>query len=111
MIDYEERNRTVTGTYYASLLHQLRDAIKKKRRGKLSRGVLLLHDNAPVHTAVISKAAVKECNFTELPHPPYSTDLAPSDYYLFSKLKSGLRGRKFSNDNEVIAAVEEHFAD
>jgi len=73
--------------------------------------VLLLHDNAPVHSAVISKAAIKECNFTELPHPPYSADLAPSDYYLFSKLKSDFRGRKFLNDNEVIAAVEEHFAD
>jgi transposase len=84
-------------------------AIKKKRRGKLTHGVRLLHDNAPVHTATVAKAAVLECGFQEIDHPPYSPDLAPSDYYLFSKLKSDLRGRKFNNDEEVKAAVETHF--
>ena len=53
----------------------------------LSRGVRLLHDNAPVHTAAVAKAAVKECGVEEIEHPPYSRDLAPSDYYLFPKLR------------------------
>jgi len=35
----------------------------------------------------------------------YSPDLAPSDYYLFSKLKKDLRGRKFDDDEEVKSAV------
>ncbi|XP_046976469.1 histone-lysine N-methyltransferase SETMAR-like [Vanessa cardui] len=111
LADFKERNTTITGEYYASLLHQLRDAIKEKRRGKLSRGVLLLHDNAPVHTAGVSKTAIKECGFTELDHPPYSPDLAPSDYYLFSKLKSDLRGKRFNTDEEVKSAVLAHFED
>ena len=38
-----------TGEYYANVIKQLRVAIKEKRRGKLAAGVLLLHDNAPVH--------------------------------------------------------------
>jgi histone-lysine N-methyltransferase SETMAR len=54
------------------------------------RGVRLLHGNAPAHTSV----AVQCCDFQELYHPPYSPDLAPSDYFLFSKLKSDLRGKK-----------------
>jgi histone-lysine N-methyltransferase SETMAR len=58
----------------------------------------LHHDKAPVHTAAIAKAAVKECGFEEIEHPPYSRDLAPSDYYLFSKLKKDLRDKKFDND-------------
>ena len=99
----------MNGEYYAALLHRLRDAIKERRRGKLSRGVRLLHDNAPVHTALISKAAVKDCGFQEISHPPYSPDLAPSDFYFFSKLKSDLRGRRFNIDEELQAAVEEHF--
>ena len=59
LIGFEERNTTVNAAYYASLLHKLRDAIKEKRLGMLSRGVGLLHDNAPVHTAAVAKDAVK----------------------------------------------------
>jgi len=88
----------VNAAYYASILHKLRDAIKEKRRGTLSRGVRLLHDNAPVHTAAVAKAAEKECGFEEIDHLLYSPDLAPSDYYLFSKLKKDLRDKKFDND-------------
>lgn len=109
MIDFKERNTVVNGEYYAFLLLKLRDTIKEKRRGKLSRGIRLLHDNAPVHTAAVAKKAILDCGFTELNHPPYSPDLAPSDYYLFSKLKSELRGKKFSSDNEIKSAVWEHF--
>ena len=61
----------------------------------LSRGVRLLHDNAPVHTAAVAKTTVKECGFEEIEHPPCSPDLTPSDNYLFSKLKKYLRGKKF----------------
>ena len=95
----------MNAAYYASLLHILRDAIREKRRGMLSRGVGLLHDHAAVHTAAVAKDAVKECGVKEIEHPPYSPDLAPSDYYLFSKLKKGLGGRKFDDDEEVKTAV------
>jgi histone-lysine N-methyltransferase SETMAR len=54
---------------------------------------------------------VKERGFQEIEHPPYSPDLAPTDYYLFSKLKKDLLGRKFDDDEEVKTAVMEHFAD
>ena len=39
-------------------------------------------------------------------HPPYSPDLAPSDYHLFPGLKNQLKGPHFSSDAEVIAAAE-----
>jgi hypothetical protein len=63
LFDFKERNTTVNATYYASPLHKLRDAIKEKRRGMLSCGVHLLHVIAPVHTAAVARAAVKECGF------------------------------------------------
>ncbi|XP_063533696.1 histone-lysine N-methyltransferase SETMAR-like [Cydia strobilella] len=110
MVDFKERNTVINGAYYASLIHKLR-AIKEKRRGKLAKGVLLLHDNAPVHTAFVAKAAVRECGFTEVDHPPYSPDMAPSDYFLFPNLKRDLRGKKFFNDEELEAAVLGHFED
>jgi hypothetical protein len=43
--------------------------------------------------------------FTIVPHPPYSQDLAPSDSWLFPKLKETLKGQHFSLDAEVEAAV------
>jgi histone-lysine N-methyltransferase SETMAR len=46
-----------------------------------------LHDNAPVHRSQLGQAAVLECGFEEMLHPPYSPDLAPSDYHLFPNLK------------------------
>jgi len=111
LIDFKERNTSVNDAYCASVLHKLRDTVKEKRRGMLSRGVCLLHDNAPVHTAAVAKAAVKECGFQEIEHPPYSPDLALSDYYLFSKLKKNLRGKKSDVEEEVKTAVMEHFTD
>jgi len=109
LLDFLPHKQTVTATYYADLLRKLRDSIKGKRRGKLSRGVLLLHDNAPVHKARLAQAAIQECGYEELSHPPYSPDLAPSDFYLFANLKKRLRGRKFFDDEELKSAVEEWF--
>ena len=71
--------------------------------------MLLLHDNAPSHTSRIAKAAVAENKFQELNHPPYSPDLAPSDFFLFRNMKKPLRGRRFQTDEEVKAAVIEWF--
>ena len=78
---------TITGVYYADLLWKLRIAIKEKRRRKLTHVPLLLHDNAPAHRSHVGQAAVIECGFEVMRHPPYSPDLAPSDYHLFPNLE------------------------
>ena len=62
--------------------HPATSRCDKKRRGKLAAGVLLLHDNAPVHKSRVAQAAIHKCKFEQLNHPPYSPDLAPNDYYL-----------------------------
>ncbi|GBP86712.1 Histone-lysine N-methyltransferase SETMAR [Eumeta japonica] len=64
---------------------------------------------ASVHTARVSRQALKDTGFSEIDHPPYSPDLAPSDYYLFSNLKKELRGRRFVDDNQMKMAVKSHF--
>ena len=93
--------------YYADLLRKLRDAIKEKRRGKLTQISLLLHDSASAHRSQVGQAAVVECGFEEMRHPSYSPDLAPSDYHLFPNLKKHLRGQRFSTDDELKYATEE----
>ena len=111
MVDYLEHGRTITGEYYSQLLIRLREAIKLKRRGKLRKGVLMLQDNAPSHTSRLAIATLQQCGFELLPHPPYSPDMAPSDYYLFPQLKEELRGKRFETDDDVMTAVEQWFYD
>ena len=105
-IDYLPRGTTMNGQYYADLLVRLRESIKEKRRGKIRRGVLLQQDNAPVHSSKVAMQSVRDCGFELLPHPPYSPDLAPSDFFLFSKLKKELRGQRYDDDDELMLAVE-----
>ena len=56
-----------------------------------------------------SQAAIQQCGFQQLYHPPYSPDLAPSDYFLFQVMKKFLRGKRFSSDEEVKEAVTTWF--
>jgi len=106
MIDYLERGKTVTSIYYAELLRKLRAAIKNRRCGKLHQGVLLHHDNAPAHTSAVAMTAIRECGFELLNHPPYSSDLAPSDFCVFRSCKNSLRGQTFESDKCVIHAID-----
>ena len=49
--------------------------------------------------------AMTSLKFTVVPHPPYSPDLAPSDFWLFPNLKETLKGQHFLSDAKVEAAV------
>ena len=71
--------------------------------------MLFHHDNAPAHTSAIATAKLVDLRYEILPHPPYFPDLAPSDYFLFSNLKTWLGGKRFSSNEEIIAATNEYF--
>jgi len=47
LIDYLPKGQTINADYYSYLLVQLKDILKEKRRGKVTKGVLFFHDNAP----------------------------------------------------------------
>ena len=66
---------------------QLKDILKEKRRGKVTKVVLFLHDNTPAHRALATQKKLAYLGFQCLDHSPYSPDLAPSDYHLFPGLK------------------------
>ena len=71
--------------------------------------VLFLHYNAPAHLALATQKKLAYLGFRCFEHPPYSLDLAPSDYHLFPELKKQLKGSHFSSDAEVIPAGETWF--
>ena len=69
---------------------------------------MLLHEKAPPPRAAVAQAALQDYGFAELNHPPYSPDMAPTDFFLFANLKKDLRGRWFETE-ELKLAVQEWF--
>ena len=60
MIDSLEQGRTINGEYYAPELRRLRQEIARKRRGKLTQGVLLLQDNTPAYMSQVAMTDATE---------------------------------------------------
>ena len=98
MLDFLPKRSTITGVYCANLLDQLRTAIHEKRRGKLSKGVLLQQDNTRVHTCKVAMDAVEQNGYELIPNPTYLPDPAPSDFFLFPNLKKDFCGCHFLSD-------------
>ena len=71
--------------------------------------MLFRHENAPAHTSAIAAAKLFDLQYEILLHPPYSPDLAPSDYFLFPNMKSWLGSKRFSSNEDIIAATNEYF--
>ena len=78
---------------------------------KRTRCVLLLQDNAPAHTSQVAMATTTKCSFEFRLHPPYSPDLAPSDFCLLQNLKTNYRYWNFGSNEGIIDAVDENFRD
>jgi hypothetical protein len=73
---------------YKEILHRLCNSIRRKRPEFWhTKNWLLLHDNSPAHCSVLVQEELAKQQVTVLPHPPYSLDLAPCDFYFFPWLK------------------------
>lgn len=109
MLYYEllPQGHTVTGIVYANQLQKLADAVREKRPRRAS--VHLLHDNARPHVANETREKLEELGWDTVPHPPYSPDIAPSDYHLFRPLKASLAKKKFTKLEDVVRAVNDFF--
>ena len=83
--------------------------IKKKWPHMQKKKVLFHQDNAPCHKFMKWMVKLNELSFELLPHPPYSPDLGPSNYWLFADSKKMLQGKRFCSNEEVIAETETYF--
>ncbi|KAJ4435712.1 hypothetical protein ANN_18328 [Periplaneta americana] len=110
LIEFLPRGETINRDTYCQTLKKLHRAIQNKRRGMLTDGVVLLHDNARPHTARDIQNLISKFGWEQIDYPPYSPDLAPSDFHLFLHLKKFLSGQRFDGDDEVKTAVREWFA-
>jgi histone-lysine N-methyltransferase SETMAR len=93
LIDYLPNGQTINAEYYSFLLVQLKDIFKKNAAGgKITNGVMFLHENAPAYQVHAIQKQLAYTGFQNLDHPPYSPNLAPSDYHLFPVPKKLLKG-------------------
>ena len=105
-------NETITGDVYRRQLMRLSRALREKRPQYADRHdkVILQHDNARTHVAQVVKTYLETLKWDVLPHPPYSPDLAPSDYYLFRSMQHGLADQHFRNYDEVKKWIDSWIA-
>ncbi|KAJ4450034.1 hypothetical protein ANN_01441 [Periplaneta americana] len=98
--------QTANADYYCRFLqHHLRPALRRKRRHLVVQNPNILHDNARSHTAAAVKDLLRRWQWEILEHPPYSPDMSPCDYNLFTKVKEPLRGTRYNTRDELIRAI------
>lgn len=86
LINYLENCHTVTGLYYSPQLKRLRKAIKVKGQECSPYESFFYHNSAPAYTSVSAMATIRDCGYELVPYPPYSSDVAPANFYPFPKM-------------------------
>ncbi|GIY64426.1 putative DD34D transposase [Caerostris darwini] len=94
--------------HHSHLLDQLNARIRKKRLGLTKKKFTFHQDNAPVCKAALAMGKLWDLRYDLLDHPPYSPDLAPSDFHLFQDLRKFVSGKRFASNEEVEIAVDEY---
>lgn len=114
-------SQTVNAEVYTHQLQELSRILpvirpEWEKRWENGKHVILLHDNAPSHTSKLVQDKIHELKWKLLPHAPYSPDLAPSDYHLFTSMANDLLECHFKDFEEVqnwvshwIAEKDEEF--
>lgn len=101
------QNSTITAEVYCAQLQKLKAQLSTDRPEH--EKVYFLHDNARPHIAKSVRKKLAEFDWELLPHPPYSPDLAPSDYHLFRSLSNHLRDTHFENEAQVKTFIDHFF--
>ena len=82
---------------------------RKKTATNEKEKILFHQDNASCHKSIAMMAKLHGLHFELFPHPHYSSDLAPSGYWLFADLKRMLQRKTFDSNEEVISENEAYF--
>jgi [histone H3]-lysine36 N-dimethyltransferase SETMAR len=103
---------TVTVVRYQQQLMKVNHELLTKRPewAKRHDKVILLHDNARPHVAKPIKDIISGLKWEVLPHPPYSPDIAPSDYHLFRSMAHGMSEQHFTKCDDIKKWLDDWIA-
>lgn len=105
LAEFMPKGTTINSAAYCATLKRLRKALKDRRPGKLTRKIVLIHDNATPHSARVTQDLLKKFKWDVWEHPPYSPDLSPCDFHVFGPMKQDLAAERYTNDEEVKTAT------
>jgi len=98
----------VNSELYCAQLEMVNEKLLKIRPALVNRrGVLFLHDNTKPHISKMTQEKIKELQWEVLTHPPYSPNLAPSDFNLFRSMEHFFCNQKFKSLDDVDLAVSQ----
>ena len=58
----------------------------------------------------MTREKLLQLGWITIPHPPYSPDLAPTDYHLFRSLSNYLREKQFDEEKDLKVDIANFFA-
>ena len=106
IVDMLPEGEHLNSIYFAkNILGPLEDQKDEIWPGRGKHKIWLHLDNCRVHNSKYVQDEMKKTCFKRAPHPPYSPDIAPSDFFLFGYVKEKLRGESFKERNELYQAI------
>ncbi len=106
LAEFKEKGTNVNAESYCGVIRCLRERIRQKRPEMwATKKFRIHHNNATLHTATDTVELLQKFNMQVVPHPPYSPDLAPADYFLFDRIKAQIRGHRHQTIEDMQTAV------
>lgn len=108
IVDFLPFGQSYNSEYFISnILEPLSEKRPNIWRGSKTKKIWLHLDNSKVHNSKLSFSKYEIFGFKRPPQPPYSPDVAPSDFYLFGYLDEKLKGHSFNAPEELFEAIIE----
>ena len=107
--EFIPQGRSVNARLYRDILRRMRESVRRRRRDlwrNRCQQFWLQHDNAAAHRSRMVRRFCEDNNIKLVPHPAYSPDLAPSDFFLFAQIKKELRGIRFPDVGALQVAID-----
>jgi histone-lysine N-methyltransferase SETMAR len=102
LVDALTTGQKFNANYYIDRILQ---PLLENRSTVCGPGLIIHADNARSHTAQKALKFCRENRLEMAPHPPYSPNLAPSDFFLFGHIKHALEGDEFPSEEALLAAI------
>jgi transposase len=100
--EFVPSGQMVNKQLYQEVLARLRVTVRRKRPELWENQTWMLHhDNASAHASLLIRSYLAKRQTSVVPYPPYSPDLAPADIFLFPKVKTTFKARRFQTTEEI----------
>jgi transposase len=102
-----ERSTSVNSAYFAEYVVRDIEFVPALQTTRQQKKKFIPHmSNSPGHKSRMIIEEIESLHLTLAPHPTYSPDLAPSDFFLFGYLKQKMIGIDFESPQGLIDWIQ-----